>query len=339
MYCPRCGSKVEDTAKFCNRCGSSLNDNDQDKYDYTYKSTTVSDEDLKKAYVGDHYEKIQQTRFSVPTFFFGIYYLLYRKMWLYSFLWFVVTIICSVLTFVYDVEYAALILLAFIIAMTLGFSKLYLSTVDKRIQKIKQKNSNRSNQELLEECKRKGGVSVLAVVLSIIFIFIVSVCTVVGLLVGVITQEIDNSKTKKDFNSSELNYEIPNIFEDKGYSSASYKNYSYYGNGDSCYLTISNYQTYGQRSAEDYLKTDVTSNMNDKVSEILSKEINGHVWKYVEVTSNDKTAYYYAYIYNSRIYQIKYTIYQDNNNLCTKGYNNFINSLSFENINSGTDSI
>ena len=86
---------------------------------------------------------------------------------------------------------------------------------------------------------------------------------------------------------------------------------------------------------EEYLKDSITTNMNETVSEIKSKEINQNIWSYVEVTSPDKVTFYYACIYNNRIYEVTYKIYSDGSSLCSKAHDELINSLIFSK-NSGS---
>ena len=127
----------------------------------------------------------------------------------------------------------------------------------------------------------------------------------------------------------------PDIFKEKNHANDSYENFSYYGNKDSCTVDISNYEIYSEKTAEEYLKDSITTNMNETVSEIKSKEINQNIWSYVEVTSPDKVTFYYACIYNNRIYEVTYKIYSDGSSLCSKAHDELINSLIFSK-NSGS---
>lgn len=338
MYCSKCGSKIEEHANFCKGCGSSLASN-KPSYNYDYGSSYISEEDLKKAYVGNNYDSIKNGKFSIPMFFFGAYYLFYRKMWLYAFLWIAMIIGINVSSLVYHDNYFGFIPIILSIIMAFNFNKLYLRIVDKRVDAIKQKNLNKSNQEILEQCRKKGGVSVLAVILSIVFITIIVTFTLIGLIIDAVSNEMKENKWIKTNNSSELNYTVPKIFESGGYNSEAYQSFSYYETSDSCYINIMNYKNYSKQTEEEYLKARVSANLGDQVSEIQAKNINGKVWKCVEVVSNGKTTYYYVAIHNEKIYQVQYTITKDDNKLCSKGYNNFIHSLTFEDRNYNTDTI
>ncbi len=338
MYCSKCGNKIEEHANFCKGCGASLNLN-KSPYNYNYGSSYISEEDFRKAYVGNNYDSIKNGKFSIPMFFLGTYYLFYRKMWLYAFLWIIMIIGINVGSFIYDDSYFVFIPIILSIIMAFNFNKLYLRIVDKRVDGIKQKNSDKSNQEILEQCRKKGGVSVLAVILSITFITIIITFTLIGLVIDAVSNEMKENKWIKNNNSSELNYTVPKIFESGGYNNNAYQTFSYYDTSDSCYINIMNYKNYSNQTEEEYLKARVSANLGDQVSEIESKNINGKVWKCVEVVSNGKITYYYVAIHNEKIYQVQYTISKDDNKLCSKGYNNFINSLTFENRKHNTDTI
>ena len=137
------------------------------------------------------------------------------------------------------------------------------------------------------------------------------------------------TKEKKYNNDSELKYELPKIFDDDGYNSSNYESYHYSDYESSCDISITNYRTYDDKTAEEYLKEKTTLNMNETVSQINEAQINNFEWKYVEINSPTKKEYKYAAIYNNRLYIIEYKINEDNNKLCSNGYNTFINSLTF----------
>lgn len=331
MYCNKCGSKVRDEAKFCTECGSPIINN-QDKYNYNYNTTNnVSDEDLIKEYIGNNYDDFINTKFSIPTFFLGIYYFLYRKMWLYTILTILIAIASFILTFVFELWYLLFIPTIYMIFMSIKFNELYLNIAKKKVEKIKSNNPDKTNQELVNICKKKGGVSILAVILPMVLIFpIVFFVVFFAIMYGFI-DALDSEITKeKNYNNdSELKYELPKIFDDDSYSSSNYESYHYSDYESSCDISITNYRTYDDKTAEEYLKEKTTLNMNETVSQINEAQINNFEWKYVEINSPTKKEYKYAAIYNNRLYIIEYKINEDNNKLCSNGYNTFINSLTF----------
>ena len=34
MYCPKCGSKLDESAKFCKNCGENLDDKHKEQFEY-----------------------------------------------------------------------------------------------------------------------------------------------------------------------------------------------------------------------------------------------------------------------------------------------------------------
>ena len=98
-------------------------------------------------------------------------------------------------------------------------------------------------------------------------------------IADIFTKALDDEyKNRKTYNNeSELAYKLPDIFKEKNHANDSYENFSYYGNKDSCTVDISNYEIYSEKTAEEYLKDSITTNMNETVSEIKSKEINQNI--------------------------------------------------------------
>ena len=121
------------------------------------------DEELVRAYVGEKYDKIKNSSFSLPTFFLGSLYLFYRKMYLYGWL----MMLLGPLSFIGFIIFA------------IKFKDVYLKDVSKKVNKIKLKNSNLSNEELKNICSKKGGTSIGGVLLNTFGIFVVLIVIVI----------------------------------------------------------------------------------------------------------------------------------------------------------------
>ncbi len=342
MYCNKCGKKLKENANFCNNCGSPVENKVDDKYDYN-KTSSINDEDLIKAYVGNNYYSIKNTKFSIPTFFLGTYYFLYRKMWLQVLLVILISIASLVISIVTEMWYISFATSLYMIFISIKFSDIYLDTVRKRVEKIKMNNPDKTSKELLDICKSKGGVSVLAVVITVIFIlpivlFVTFFTILYGVFEGIDEGLFDNYKSDIK-NESELDYDIPDIYKknDNSYNSDTYQSYHYNDSKSSCSISITNYTTYSNKSIEEHLKDNVISSMNEDVSEIKNETINNYKWSSVEINSKEKKEYKYASVYNERLYIVSYVIKKDNNKLCSNGYNTFIKSLRFNLDKSGVD--
>lgn len=330
MYCPRCGSKCIENEKFCRSCGEPLkqewNTNQyypsSDNYNYNYSN--ITDETLEEAYVGPNYEKIKKGRFSIAAFFFGIYYLIYRKMWLYALGWLALIIAGNILIS----EYVSILSLGIFIAAGIGFNKLYMQHVKKKIEKLKDQYSNRSKEELLKICKEKGGVSVGGVIFIFFLIFTIAIIAIVVLSISELGDSFnfDNNSIKaKDNNKiGELSYEAPSGYELSKYSSESYKSYS--SDKDYCNFSIQTRETYSYKTEEEYLNNTVYASIGDKVSEVQTKTINNRDWKLITVENDIIITYHYAILFKDKIYEAEYYVRKENDN-CQVDYEQFMNTL------------
>lgn len=323
MYCIRCGKKIEDQSKFCKYCGTKIDNTHEAQYQYNLQYSDITEESLEKAYIGSNYEQIKNEKFSIPAFFLGFYYMLYRKMWLLAFLYFAVTITVGILS-IYNILYAPLLSLFLIIIVSINFNKIYIHTVSKRVDKIKKVNNQKTNQELVEICKKKGGVSVIAVVISIIMIILLSIVLMI-IIISSISMKLHDFQTDKKNLGIKIQYQIPEGFQEQ-YNKTSYANYKYDDENNSCSFSIVKYGNYSNESAEEYLKEHTYTTMNDQVSEIKSSVINNSEWKYLEIQKPYSKSFHYVNVVQSDIYKIEYIIYKDNK-ICSEGYNKFINSL------------
>lgn len=175
MYCKNCGNLLKDNEMFCINCGTKTeNQNGQNPvisnfnvFDNQANQQVLNiDEELKKTYIGKNIEKILNGHGgSIWLFLFGPVYLLYRKLYLYGFLYYVIFLLLNLLN---------LSVFAFLIQIILCFFfyKIYLNYVDKKILSIKKNNPNKSFEELKEKCRKQGGVSYGMVALSIVILFI-----------------------------------------------------------------------------------------------------------------------------------------------------------------------
>lgn len=129
---------------------------------------TNDDEKYFIEFIGKNYNKITQKKFNFAAFFFGGFYLIYRKMYLVGIIW---TFLNIFVTCVFPlVEVAWYVILIFILASYLicGFSAnmLYLnhvgtSVLNMKIAKVK---------DIKSECKKKGGTSFLIALLLYLLI-------------------------------------------------------------------------------------------------------------------------------------------------------------------------
>ena len=324
MYCPRCGSKYEDGEKFCKYCGEPLENQINEKYDIP-QPEKITDETLEKGFVGPNYDKIKKEKFSFPAFFFGAYYLLYRKMWLYALLWFVAIILAN--TFIE--KYSAVLILGISILTGVLFNKIYMKHTKKKIEKIKTKNSDKTQEELLKICKKKGGISPLAIAMTILASIIITLVLLTMFSIKEFSEffKVDtNYSTKDNYQLGELSYEAPIGYELSKYSSEISKNYRAITTDKYCNFSLSSHGTYTYKSEEEYLRKSVYASIGDKVSDIQTISINNRDWKLITVEKEYETYYTYVILYKDKIYEVEYEIKKDGDN-CSTDYETFLNTL------------
>lgn len=322
MYCPKCGSKICEQEKFCKYCGSKLIDIENDNNNNSY----LSDKLLIEAYVGKNYEKINNNKFSIPTLLFGFFYFLYRKLYLYTFFLFLLYIVTGILF--YDYIYIVNIIISILLAI--NFSNIYMSFVKQKINEIKIENKNKSNDELLEICKKRGGTSAIPVVVVSLSIFIIVVFVISWFIFYDMYDEFESPDLEQnEITTTELKYEIPEDFIRSNYNSENFKVFNYTDDNDYCSISISIHDSYFKQSAKDYLKSHINSSEDDNVSDISSLEINDYNWEHVKIEDSYKQRNRLLTIFDKTIYDIEYTIYKDESNYCSKQYEIFINSLNF----------
>ena len=139
---------------------------------------TNEDEILLESFVGENYSKIRYNKFNIGALFAAPLYFFYRKMIIYGILFLILhTAISSII----NNEYSSIFLFA-IAAVTVN--KIYINFAKKKIAKIKEKNKDKTLNELKVICAKKGGTSIPLIFLGIFIVFIIGFITVIITLLG-----------------------------------------------------------------------------------------------------------------------------------------------------------
>lgn len=291
MKCPKCNNDNNDNSKFCKYCGSDLKKeiNDEEKY--------------VEAYVGKNYNNFKTGTFNVGAFFLGPIYLLYRKMYLYAFVFVIISIILS-----FCIPIVANIVLAFVI------NGLYLEMAREYVRNVKYTNKDISEEELLNRCRKRGGTTLGAPIIFSLVIVAFFTLLIIGLFFLFAEMYDDISETTRDI---ELKYDIPSGFEESYEGS-----YSAYGDNHHCYITINEDVNYNFSSEDEYYKNKANGN------DLLKKSINGNTWYYF-VTNNslNNPTYTYMMVKGNKEFEIRYDVYKDDDKYCANNLDSFINSL------------
>ncbi len=162
-YCSICGSELDNNGR-CKNCGN------QGSFESTVNEVAqgLSQKDydtLEKIYIGNNYVGIEDSKLSFSSLLFGPIYALYRKLYFIGIVWLFIIVLLLLNFSVYVVLFINLFLN---IIMFFMFNSLYLKIVDKKINKIVDKHTNYTLEELKRLCAKNGRTSPTFIVLFII---------------------------------------------------------------------------------------------------------------------------------------------------------------------------
>ena len=214
MNCPNCGFNVNENENFCRSCGTRVRqintnnltnaENSINKpntgYDYHSQFQNVNNvqdinnpgnnyyTELIDAYIGKNADKIKSGKFSWPSFFFGVLYVLYRKMWL---LWLIIIAIYAVASSIIPLPALIEYIISGII-IGLIFNKVYVNKVREKVEKIVRENPGKTKEELKAICSKKGGTTIIPVLIIVgLFIAITVIATII--VMGVVNDAKDSA--------------------------------------------------------------------------------------------------------------------------------------------------
>ena len=152
----------------------------------------MDNDKLLKTFIGKNYPKILYNKVSIPGFFFGSYYFLYRKMYLMGFILFLLDKLLILSLFYINFIFVIIIKLILSIFILIYFNKIYLSFSKKSISKIQKKYKEIPEEDILEICKSSGGTS-KALVIALIAVEVVIINIIISVLIlGVLQDRVNN---------------------------------------------------------------------------------------------------------------------------------------------------
>lgn len=274
----------------------------------------MQDEKYIEAYIGKNYDKIMNSSFSWPTFLVSIIYFLYRKLWLYALIYYIINFL---ITLIFDsifnmptITSLISIIYSFIVAMK--FKDLYLYKINRDIKKIRMSTNN--EEEILEKIKKKGGVSNIALIIALVVYLVVFIITFKEEYER-ISNILNNTGDITEEKVTNIQYNVPEGFVNN-YESNTYSSYKYTDEENDCNFVIQTMNnTYDNE--ETYLKNVYQAN------NIESIVINNNTWYYF----NEDNTYIYALIYEDKLYTLNYYINIDSG-VCSSSLNDLTNSLN-----------
>ncbi len=309
------------------------NNSAQQNYGYATngpQNSFINDKDLIDAYIGNNADKLKNGGFSINTFFFGVLYVLYRKMWLLGFVWLAINIIVSM----FLPSISTYLTWGANIIISLQFKKLYLNHVTEEVNKIKIENPGKTNEQLMLICSQKGGTTLIPVILvGIIYAIMFFIAFTV--IMGIMDEAKDKIKEQQDYYNNigtktlgNLSYKVPDILSENSFSTDKNKLYDFHSSTDSCSLRITteNPSAYSN-DAKQFLEDSVSYSSTDTYSGITAKSLNKRSWYYAEVITDLTENYYYAILNNGKIYSIQFSILSDAGERCSKARDELASSL------------
>ena len=291
--------------------------------------------DLIGAFIGKNYDKIKTGGISLPGFLLNGIYLLYRKMYLYGLLIFVVA--AALVFFLKN----PLVCLIFPVACGVFGNKIYLSYAEKKVANIKIKNQDKDNAQLIELCKKSGGTSPIFMIIGIILEVAVIALSVFSIMNANVEEdeksssddtaevdEVTDDDEIADDNSDAtvstddvtgatvFTYDMtdtitnsllltpPTGFVDKSDGMKYiFENKSNLGENDSCIASLS--KVNNVTDAYSFATEMSTKNNSTDLNTITVNNIN---WNYFSVVSDTGTKYYYSTDYNGKVFLYEYTV-------------------------------
>ena len=356
--CPNCGSIVNPGESFCRSCGTKISapqnnifidlqesqsNNNQinptfQDFSQSHDGGNVDDDELVDAYIGKYADKFRSGGFSGWSFLFGNLYALYRKMWLLGVIWVVVTLIAMK----FLPSYVTFITGCMNLIVAIQFKKWYLRHAEEEVEKIKAKNPGKTGEQLKMICKKKGGTTIIPIVIAVLLYAAIMYMTVMSVS-KTMQKARENAEIINNGGSNnggtvsttsaldKLNVSVPSIF-DLTYSGSTIK--TYYSNDstkDYCFFEVSYTDaSIYNNDAKYFLEENIYLSANDSYSGISQKYINGRNWYYASVNKSYGTKYYYAIMNGIYIYNIEFEIMRDDYGTCSGAHNTVVNSLGFK---------
>lgn len=189
-----------------------------------------NNEDFKRNWMGLLYDKSQKKKFNFAAFFFGGLYYLYRKLYLFGFVFLLISCIIPI-AIMYVMEpsitsfskllapsiISIIVPLLINIGYAIAFYPLYNKYIDKQLEKIK--NEVKSPEQLINIAKQKGGTSVPLVIVGILISGVISSLALISILIPAVSSFVDNITPTPDLNNT-INNEV---------QEPTYDYYNFYG--------------------------------------------------------------------------------------------------------------
>ena len=307
---------------------------DQSKYAYAMTTDSGGDDKYVKAYIGQNYQSIKKMKFSFPSLIFGPWYLLYRKVWGYAIAIIIISIAAQFLLTSDLKDFVNIIMNIFVACK---FQSIYMKQAEDKVEQIKQQNLDKTTNELLDICRKKGGTSskapAIIILIAVILIPIIAMYVYTNDSVDVENENNTEIVEEVEEENNEFTYTLPQGFI-KAYGSGFYNRFEYQVNNSiKCNLTVDKttlIRNYPDEKTYLEKKMNIVANTTNQPIPVMSLNLNGKNWKYMNIETPQRSETMYAYKTDKEIYVIKtydYKINNQTNTICKTKYNEFLNSV------------
>ena len=252
VKCSKCGTEAKEGDSFCRVCGKKIDEElisqdsnmsidytqyeqnnvqtsvvdsqnnlqsfiNEPNYNFEKKDDYVSDDELIDAFIGENVLKLKKGGFSWASFFFGIFYAFYRRMYALGFIMYMIIFILNL----FIPSIAKYFIFVLNIFLCIFFKSLYLNHARDWVTKIRRDYPNCTNNQLKKICSSKGGTNA-PVVLLIVALYILIIYMSTLNIENFINQIRNNTTiTEKEVDSTKFNnltYLMPVEFQEKEYT-------------------------------------------------------------------------------------------------------------------------
>ncbi len=296
MKCNNCGAEINEKDSTCKVCGSTISK--EENGPQILLNSKASDEGINEdsllldIFIGHNKEALKKGDFSVWAFLFGPLYMMYRKMIILTLSY----LILYYVLYLYLDEALFIVMFIFHVFLGISFKKIYIKRASDKVVNIRSKNINKTRDQIIDKCKKKGGTSILYIG---IFFIILSITTTY------IPRYANTSIYVED-----LKVKIPNSFEAGTENSSSYQTYRL-NEENNCSVVIQTKDNIPD-DVDVYLKNNVYKSDKDSISSMKTEEINDILWYKVEVNSLYGKSFYFATKKVNKLYLVEFDTFGEN---------------------------
>ena len=343
--CPNCGKQLTEEEKICSNCGVNTEEQNLELEDVNnsnepyrpkrfvskmnFGPKLFSDDDefvLLNEYIGKNISKMKNG-FSWNTFFFSVYYMFYRKMWL---LGFITMIVYAVLEYLIPNPLILLLVaLIYDIIISSSFKDLYLKKALITIDNIKAKNPDATDEELAPIVRKKGGtcgwIVILLLVGPIVYAAInfavvyATLSATSNTVIDLLKERLEESKKSADGiddmirEKKETNV-VGNLYVifPLGYEQVDADGDTYvFKNKNNCTVTIiaEDSAIYGD-DVDTFLDRIIKGATEDENISINNAKYYDHMWRYTRIDKPQQVIY--ATKYGDKIYEVNISSDEEN---------------------------